>query len=80
MLVLGRKVGERLTIGEGVVVTVVALCGSQVRLGIDAPAEVTIRRDELCPSAAPETTSSLRKKQPSRVPRCGATQTCKEAR
>ncbi|MCI0458163.1 MAG: carbon storage regulator [Gemmataceae bacterium] len=79
MLVLGRKVGERLMIGAGVVVTVVAVRGSQVRLGVEAPAEVAIRRDEICRSAAAETPTALREKKSPRVLHCGATRECKEA-
>jgi carbon storage regulator len=47
MLVLTRKVGERLVIGEGVVVEVLALRRGQIRLGISAPPSVPIRREEL---------------------------------
>ncbi|HYT87668.1 MAG TPA: carbon storage regulator [Gemmataceae bacterium] len=49
MLVLNRKIGERILIGEGIVVTVVRVQGKQVRLGIEAPASVSIRRTELLP-------------------------------
>jgi carbon storage regulator len=69
MLVLGRKVGERVMIGEGVVVTVVAVRGSQVRLGIEAPVAVTIQREELCSAGVIETTSPAGRKRPSRMPR-----------
>ncbi len=47
MLVLSRKLGERIVIGDGVVVAVLAICGRQVKLGIEAPAFVPIRREEL---------------------------------
>lgn len=47
MLVLSRKTNERLIIGENIVITVVRVSGEQVRLGIEAPAEVAIRREEL---------------------------------
>lgn len=47
MLVLTRKVGERIHIGEGVVVTVVRIQGDKVRIGIEAPSEVTIHREEV---------------------------------
>ena len=49
MLVLTRKTGEEIHIGEGIVVTVLAQEGGRVRLGITAPAEVPIRRAELPP-------------------------------
>ena len=47
MLVLSRKRGERITIGENIVVTVVEVCGSCVRLAFDAPREVPIHRQEI---------------------------------
>jgi carbon storage regulator len=47
MLVLSRKPGERLHIGNGITITVVAVQGRQVRLGIEAPAVVPVRRAEL---------------------------------
>lgn len=47
MLVLSRKVGERIRIGDGVVITVVRITGGGVRLGIDAPAELAVVREEL---------------------------------
>jgi carbon storage regulator len=49
MLVLTRKLMEKLFIGEDICVTVVRLEGGQVRLGIDAPREVTVVRAELVP-------------------------------
>lgn len=48
MLVLCRKKGQRLHLGEGIVLTVLGLRGSQVRLGIEAPEDVIILRDEMC--------------------------------
>jgi len=47
MLVLSRKANERLMIGDNIVVTIVRVSGGQVRLGIEAPANVSIRREEL---------------------------------
>ena len=47
MLVLSRKVGERIVIGDTVVVQVLAVRRGQIRLGITAPASVPIRREEL---------------------------------
>jgi carbon storage regulator len=49
MLVLTRKLMERLFIGDDICVTVVRLEGGQVRLGIDAPREVAVVRAELVP-------------------------------
>ena len=49
MLVLARKEGERVMIGRDIVITVVAIRGTSVRLGIDAPADVGIWREEILP-------------------------------
>lgn len=48
MLVLSRKPGERILIGDDVVVTVVRVGPNNVRLGIDAPRKMNIVREELC--------------------------------
>lgn len=50
MLVLTRRVGEILSIGDNVAITVVEINGGQVKLGIEAPRDVIIVRSEL-PSA-----------------------------
>lgn len=47
MLVLSRRPGERLLIGEAVEVTVLAIRGDQVSLGVSAPREVPVHREEL---------------------------------
>jgi len=47
MLVLSRKIGEEIVIGDNIRVTVVAIRGNQVRLGFTAPDDVTIHRSEL---------------------------------
>lgn len=47
MLVLSRKVGERILIGDEIAVTIVRISGGGVRLGIDAPAEMPVIREEL---------------------------------
>jgi carbon storage regulator len=47
MLVLSRKIGERIIIGENVIVQVLAVRRGQIRLGITAPSTVSIRREEL---------------------------------
>jgi carbon storage regulator len=49
MLVLTRKLMEKLFIGDNICVTVVRLEGGQVRLGIEAPREVAVVRAELVP-------------------------------
>ena len=47
MLVLSRKIGEKIDIGSDIVITVVAVQGNKVRIGIEAPEQVTILRGEL---------------------------------
>ncbi len=47
MLILTRKLGESITIGDNIKVSVLGIHGRQVRLGIDAPAEVVVHREEV---------------------------------
>ncbi|MEC7294128.1 MAG: carbon storage regulator [Planctomycetota bacterium] len=47
MLVLSRKQNERIRVGESVVVTIVRVNGDKVRIGIEAPSEMRVLRDEL---------------------------------
>lgn len=47
MLVIARKPGERVCLGDDITITVLEINGSSVRLGIDAPAEVQIYRHEI---------------------------------
>jgi carbon storage regulator len=47
MLVLSRKENERIRLGDDIVVTVVRLTGDKVRLGIEAPSNILVLRDEL---------------------------------
>ena len=49
MLVLSRKENQKLQLGDSITLTIVRLSGDQVRLGIEAPREVRILRDELTP-------------------------------
>lgn len=49
MLVLNRKVGERIRIGGDVEICLVAIRGESVRIGIEAPAMVRVMRTELLP-------------------------------
>lgn len=47
MLVLSRKETQRIRLGDSIVVTIVKISGDKVRVGIEAPAEVLVLRDEL---------------------------------
>lgn len=47
MLVLSRRIGEKITIGEDVTVIVLGAKGNQIRLGINAPKEVPVHREEI---------------------------------
>jgi carbon storage regulator len=47
MLILTRRVGERLVIGDDVTVAVLGVKGNQIRIGIDAPREVQVHREEI---------------------------------
>jgi carbon storage regulator len=53
MLVLSRKVGAKIVIDERITLTVVRIEGGQVRLGIEAPREVPIQREELVTGGRP---------------------------
>ena len=53
VLVLSRKVGQRILIGDRIVVTVAKLENGQVRLGIEAPREIAVFREEIDPRLHP---------------------------
>jgi carbon storage regulator len=47
MLVLSRRVGERIVIDDKITVKIIEVHGQQIRLGIEAPMEIPIRREEV---------------------------------
>lgn len=47
MLILTRRIGESLVIGDDVTVTVLGVRGHQVRLGVDAPKDISVHREEI---------------------------------
>ena len=49
MLVLSRKEAERIRLGDSIVITVIRIGGDKVRLGIEAPSDILVLRDELEP-------------------------------
>jgi carbon storage regulator len=60
MLVLSRKVGERLVIGGNITVVISRVAGNRVTIGIEAPDDVRIVRGELKPQSEPESRSVAR--------------------
>jgi carbon storage regulator len=47
MLILTRRIGESLVIGDDVTITILAIKGNQIRIGIDAPKNVAVHRQEI---------------------------------
>ena len=47
MLILSRRESQRIRLGDSIVVTVIRMSGNRVRLGIEAPPDVVVLRDEL---------------------------------
>ena len=63
MLILTRKVGESITIGEQVKITVLGVFGRQVRLGVDAPPDVLVHREEVYVKIQEENREALKAKE-----------------
>jgi carbon storage regulator len=59
MLILTRRIGEKLIIGDDVTVTILAVKGNQIRVGIDAPLEVKVHREEIYQKIQSEKKTSL---------------------
>jgi carbon storage regulator len=47
MLILGRSIGQTIMIGDDVAITILAVQGNQVRIGVAAPKEVAVHREEI---------------------------------
>jgi len=58
MLILTRKLGERITIGNDITITLLEIKGSQVKLGIEAPQSISIHRQEIYERIRKENLSS----------------------
>ncbi len=67
MLVIGRRENERIHIAENIVVTVVRIDGQTVRLAIDAPRDIPIRREEIRPRPRPQARRSVYTRRNSRA-------------
>lgn len=81
MLVLSRKPGERIVIGDNIVVTIVKAEGNQIRVGVEAPADVSVFREEIAPSKpkskskaprADSPSAPARRPRPLKTPRTGS--------
>jgi len=62
MLILTRRVGEAIKVGDDVTVTVLAIKGGQVRIGIDAPKSVEVHREEVYERLVAERASAAESK------------------
>jgi carbon storage regulator len=59
MLILSRRVGESVLIGEGISITVLRVKGSQVRLGVTAPKNIAVRREDNLGQTEPDATVEI---------------------
>jgi carbon storage regulator len=69
MLILTRRVGESVVIGEDVTVTVLGVKGNQVRIGINAPKHVAVHREEIFERIKSGRSADSSTDEPSGVPR-----------
>ncbi len=68
MLILSRRIGESIKIGDEVTVTVLGATGTQIRLGIEAPKEVSVHREEIYHRIAEQEEQKLQKQQAAAAP------------
>ena len=61
MLILARRVGESLNIGDDIKITLLGIKGNQVRIGIDAPRDIHVHREEIYDKIKRETRKANRK-------------------
>lgn len=60
MLVLSRKVGEKIVIGDNITITLVRMAGNRISIGVDAPDQVRVIRGEILTEVRSETRAELR--------------------
>ncbi len=64
MLILTRRVGETIVIGDDVIVTVLGIKGNQVRIGINAPKDVSVHREEIYQRIQQEKNTTPKQEEP----------------
>lgn len=62
MLILTRRVGESLNIGDSIKITLLGIKGNQIRVGIEAPREVEVHREEIYDKIKRETRSAVNRR------------------
>ena len=68
MLILTRRIGETVMIGDDVAITVLRVKGNQVRLGVNAPKTVSVQREEIFQRVQQEPTSGEEEPEPEHEP------------
>lgn len=80
MLILTRRVGETIVIGDDVIVTVLGIKGNQVRIGINAPKDVSVHREEIYQRIQQEKNTTPKQEEAAPVAAAPATTTVRKKR